>query len=114
VEQDGRVPAHRVIGSGVWHPVLHLAYYQIEHGRNQAAQDLMAEIGSQLLAIDDSVAMQRIVFYDQACICARAGQKEKALGLLARAFSLSPDLKKWSRQDPDLISLRGETILAED
>jgi len=46
------------------------------------------------------------VRYNLACCYALAGQAEKAMDALREALRLAPDLTEWSKQDPDLVSLR--------
>ena len=46
--------------------------------------------------------------YNAACIFARAGKLDGAFGLLEAALAQRKDLIEWSKQDPDLVSLRAD------
>lgn len=48
------------------------------------------------------------VIINAACLCARSGEKEKAMDLLERVFNKGWGKKDWVANDPDYDSLRGE------
>ena len=71
-EFGGKALAREVIGAGVWHPIVHLAYAEVERGQPDRAVELIDMLGQRVLGVDGSWAMRRIVTYDRACIAARA------------------------------------------
>jgi hypothetical protein len=106
--QDGRPLWRLIAGNSYTHPVTHLAQYYAEHGRVTYANQIQAEAAGLLAQLDDSPAWQGIVSYNLACHYALVGEKEKAMVGLRQALRLNPELTEWSKQDPDLASLRQE------
>lgn len=104
--REGRPLWRMLVGTAVEHPILHLAYYQIENGNLAEAARLQEACVARLLALDDSPAWRGTQVYNLACIQALSGQEEKALAHLSEALRLTPDLLEWSKQDPDLAGLR--------
>lgn len=49
--------------------------------------------------------------YNLACFYSRAGRAEEAIPLLRGSFEGAPDLKEWSRKDPDLDPIRDDSEL---
>jgi tetratricopeptide (TPR) repeat protein len=97
-----------ITGSVIVHPVMHLAQILIEQGRREAAHELQEDAARRLDALDDAPRWRGVVRYNLACHFALAGERERALGLLAEALSLHPGLREWSREDSDLVSLHGD------
>ena len=54
-------------------------------------------------------AWRGTTLYNLACANALAGRREKALALLREGLQLNPGLVAWSKSDPDLVSLHGES-----
>jgi tetratricopeptide (TPR) repeat protein len=106
--QDGRPLWRLIAGNSYAHPITHLAQYYAEHGRVAYANQIQAEAADLLAQLDDSPAWQGILSYNLACHYALVGEKEKAMAGLRRALGLNPELIEWSKQDPDLDSLRQE------
>jgi hypothetical protein len=69
-----------------------------------------AERARALIASDPPYGL---LFYNTACLEARAGQTAAALGHLRRAVELSPECAQLARGDADLASLRGDSAFAE-
>lgn len=91
------------------HPFMHVSQLHLELGHREAALALQARAADRLAAIDDSPAWLGVVRYNQACFYALAGELHQSLALLREALVLQPGLKEWSRQDTDLVSLRGDS-----
>ncbi len=102
-----------IAGYAILHPYSHLAGVAGKHGLAGVILESYQAIQAQLLALQDDPAWQASVYYDLACFCALAGEKERALHALATAFDHSPDLREWSQQDSDLDSLRSDPAFQE-
>jgi hypothetical protein len=98
----------RVIGNSVIHPLLHLGEYNAKHGQREHATRVQETMAPLLIALDDAPAWRGATVYNLACYYALASLKEKALTNLAEALRLDSNLIEWSRQDPDLASLRDD------
>jgi len=59
-----------------------------------------------MAALDPASSWQGTVEYNLACFYALHNLPQAALDCLASAFAQNPDLIDWSKQDPDLDSLR--------
>lgn len=104
--EEGTPLWRTILGAAFIHPLDHCASYLMEHGFSKKALELEETIFNQTTALDDTPVWIGIAQYNLACYYARAGQPEKALQILPEALLLAPNLKEWSRQDPDLISIR--------
>jgi hypothetical protein len=98
----------RVAGNSVIHPLLHFGEYGAKHGRREHATRVQETIAPLLIALDDTPAWRATTLYNLACYYALAGLKDKALANLAEALRLGSNLIEWSKQDPDLASLRDD------
>jgi hypothetical protein len=100
-------PAWRMIaGTGVMHPQLHLAEAYRNLGAARRAAEMVAALGEPLAGLDAGAGWQSTVRYNQACGEALLGEPEAALASLRAALALNRELVAWSREDPDLASLR--------
>jgi hypothetical protein len=97
--------AARLVGNVLWHAGNHLAGYYVENGNADHALQVMRDLQT-LYEPFEGGKHSGLIRYDTACIYARLGQAEQALALLPGAFQHDPDLIAWSRQDPDLVTLR--------
>ncbi|MBN1200546.1 MAG: ClbS/DfsB family four-helix bundle protein [Anaerolineae bacterium] len=98
-----------VAGSYVYHPMSHLWDYLYRHGHSDALGDLFGEqFVDRLLAVHDSDEWRGTAYYNLACIYALSGKTGLAIDKLAEALRLHPGLIDWSKQDPDLASIRDE------
>jgi hypothetical protein len=104
--QDGRPVWRMIVGNGVVHPTLHLADAYRNLGATRAAAEMVAAVGEPLAGLDADPAWQSVVRYNEACGQALLGQSAAALASLRTALALNPELVEWSREDPDLASLR--------
>jgi tetratricopeptide (TPR) repeat protein len=106
--QEGRPLWRLIVGNCYTHPISHLAQYYVEHGRVAYASQIQTEAADLLAQLDDSPSWQGIVRYNLACHYAVVGEGEKAISGLSQALRLNPELTEWSKQDPDLASIRRE------
>jgi hypothetical protein len=90
------------------HPLVHLAEYYQKKGDMQRAAELTGMLGEPLAVLDDSPRWTGTVHYNVACSYALLGQTDEAVEELGRALALVPQLVEWSKEDPDLDSLRNE------
>lgn len=93
------------ISNALVHPTEHFTTYQIQHGDLEKAVALNQQVVEQL-KINGNLFPYGYTIYNLACTYVKASLPDKALELLPEALALQPDLKDWSQQDPDLISLR--------
>ncbi|MBV7330572.1 tetratricopeptide repeat protein [Chloroflexi bacterium TSY] len=70
------------------------------HAGNEAVREEAIEQARRLVDPDDA--------YNMACVESIAGNREKALNLLAEALEKNPNQVDWARQDPDLLWLHDE------
>ncbi len=63
---------------------------------------------AELDQLADTPSWLGALYYNAACISARAGAIDKAFGQLETALKLRPDLIEWSKKDPDLVNLRSD------
>lgn len=96
----------RMAGSGFIHPLLHLTEFLRKSGQVGKALALSEQAADYGLRMSEDPEWQGVLHYNLACAYALAGEREQALTRLAEAFRLRPALAKWSRQDPDLASIR--------
>jgi tetratricopeptide (TPR) repeat protein len=108
VPWQGRPLWRLAAGTCFTHALIHLSEFYVERGDVDSATQIQEEMVQRLPALDDSSNWHGAIIYNRACFHAIAGQTEKAVARLAEALSLNPDLVEWSKQDPDLDSIRGE------
>jgi tetratricopeptide (TPR) repeat protein len=102
-DQERRSLAVQIMNNGFEHPVVHYADYYRRRGDLAKATQLY-EAG--VAAVADWPEQYGTARYNLACFYALNGQTEKALAELREALLLRPDLREWSQQDTDLVSLR--------
>jgi hypothetical protein len=106
--QEGRPLWRTTAGTGCLHPLLHLVELALERGDSRAAVEMFEGNMAALAAVSETDAWQGLLKYDLACVHALSGRKDEAITHLARALELREDLIEWSKEDPDLGSLRDE------
>jgi tetratricopeptide (TPR) repeat protein len=94
------------LGTGYTHVQLHMAEYYTARGRADKAGELWQAWGERVAPLDDDPEWQGLVHYNVACGLALGGNPEAAVEELRQAIELRPSITTWSRQDPDLSSLR--------
>jgi tetratricopeptide (TPR) repeat protein len=58
--------------------------------------------------LDESEDWQGLLQYNLTCHYALIGETERAIERLGEALKLNPELTEWSKEDPDLASIREE------
>lgn len=106
--QRGRSLFRQTIHNGYFHPIGHIAFWYSKRGDPRRGNRLMEDVTSQMLNLDESPAWQGQTIYNLACYYALSGDKQQAIERLSRAFSLSPDIAEWSKEDSDLASIWDE------
>lgn len=109
VAESGRSdrPAWRVhVSDHYTHVLQHLAQYHLDRQQRAQGLEYYRLMVDPLLTLDDSVEWQAVTRYNQACLYALAGSPQEAIPVLREALTRAPDLVPWSREDPDLDSLR--------
>ena len=114
-EDISRTDFHEVFGSksvgeqlvGYYysHLFYHLADYDFQNDRTEKAIRLMLDMPDRLAKFDDSPRTKAASYYNVACFFTGMDEFEEALKYLELALPLSPDLKSWAREDPDLAKL---------
>jgi len=106
---QGERPTWRLVaGNSSIHAMMHLAGLYMSRGDDSIAVQIVEDVSSLLSKIDDDPHWQGILLYNQACYHALTGHRGQALRLLRQGLFLNPELTEWSKEDPDLDSLRHE------
>lgn len=101
------VPLWRtVLGNTYWHVMTHLASYSAQEKDLQRAGQLGERMAQATIEFDPSEESRSIALYNLACLYAQIGQPERAIPLLRESFSMNSSLMPFSKEDPDLISLK--------
>lgn len=95
----------RTFHNGYFHPLWHLALLSNERGEGERGSQIMDDVTRNSLTLDESAPWQGQALYNLACFYALSGEKDKSLENLSQAFSLRPDMVKYSKEDADLESL---------
>lgn len=104
--QEGR-PLWRIIaGNGYIHPITHLAEYYFRRGDDNYAVKLHEQAADLTAKLTNSPDWLGVVKYNLACCYALSGQHKRAINELGESLKLNSDLTEWSREDPDLASIR--------
>lgn len=108
--EDRQRAKWRVIAADyVMHPMIHVWEYLQKHDYDAALAELFGEsFSDRLLAVSDSPDWRGPVLYNLACIYALSGQTQQAIEKLGEGLRITPSLVEWSKEDPDLASLRDE------
>ncbi len=106
--QNGRPIWRSVLGNGYLHPQEHIARIHVERGAIDQATRIQEAVVENMHSLDPDPASHGVGFYNLACFYATTNQPVKALVVLPEALRLNPELVEWSRQDPDLESLRND------
>ena len=106
--REGHPLISYVIGNGYIHVIAHLSMQLIQLGDRPAAERLQEQALQEVAKVDNSPENRGLLLYDLACLYATTGAGAKAIEKLSEAFTLRPDLVAWSKQDPDLDSIRDD------
>jgi hypothetical protein len=106
---QGERPVWRLVaGNSGIHTMMHLAGLYLERGDDPIALQVVEDASAILMKLDNNQNWQGTLLYNQACYHALTGHRGQALRLLSQGLSLNPGLTEWSKEDPDLESLRQE------
>jgi hypothetical protein len=81
-------------------------YFQRQDNFDKINELFGEQFAQDLLKVDSDESWQGTVYYNLACVYALADKIDSSLKNIARALSLNPGLKEWSRQDSDLASIQ--------
>ena len=95
-----------VQGNVYSHTLGHVAQYYADRGDLEQGDRLQEAVAAKLSGPDASALQHGTARYNLACYYSTTGRHEKALALLAEAFSLRPDLLEYAKQDTDMDPLR--------
>ncbi len=102
-------PGWRYIGGGTFnHTLIHLGEYYRDRGDIGRYVSYLEKMCQLSAGLDDDPSWRGNIDYNLACAHALSGQKQRALEELCEALRLNPRLVEWSKQDPDLESLRDD------
>jgi hypothetical protein len=88
-----------------WHDEWHFARYLAEHGKLEQGTALQENFVTQLRILPE---WEYIATYNLACYYSVSGMKQEAIATLKKALKMRPDMKEWSKEDPDLDNIREE------
>jgi Protein of unknown function (DUF1706) len=97
-----------IVGNSYIHPIAHMAEFYRNRGNRENAGKMIGEMARSMAGLDGSPVWQGNVKYNLACHHALLGAKAEAIRELLESLVLDPELADWSKQDPDLDSIRGE------
>lgn len=89
-----------------YHTLDHISGILYKRGETETAAQIHEDISKWMITLDDAEDWRGTTLYNLACFFALHNQEERALELLAQAYSLNSTLSEWSEQDNDLDSLR--------
>jgi hypothetical protein len=99
--------SERVVSDFMQHPSEHLTQLYRERGEATRAEQqdrATVEVIEELFG--KNTTMYGYAIYNLGCFYARNGEKERAITAVGEALQFIPSLVEWSKQDPDLDSLR--------
>jgi hypothetical protein len=100
-----------LVANCVWHPLYHLSAWLFDQGQRAQALALLEAYDGRLAALPLEPRIHALAAYDWAVLLLKDGARQQAVAKLRTAFGISAKLKEWARQDPDLASLHGDTVL---
>lgn len=100
----GRPVFNQFLGN-CWHDEWHYARYLAERGKVAEATKMHEAFVAQIKPIEEWYS---IAVYNLACFYSVSGMKEEAIKTLRKALKLRPDIKEWSKEDPDFDNIREE------
>ena len=100
----GRALYNQFLGD-CWHDEWHFSRYLAEHGKLEEGVALQENLVAQLKILPE---WEYIAVYNLACFYSVSGMKAEAITTLKKALKMRPDMKEWSKEDPDFENIRGE------
>lgn len=107
--ENPRILWQGFLGNAIEHPIFHLAELAELTGDSAVFLSLQERIFNEMIHLDSgNTEWEGSIRYNLACLYALNGQKESAIQSLRRSLELFPGLAEWSKEDPDLASIRTE------
>lgn len=103
---EGQTLAGIAADIGYQHPQEHLSGILSERGDVDAAESILMRMIEAMASFDESSRAHGTRIYNLACFYATHDMPDRALKNLSESLQLRPDLADWSKQDPDMDSLR--------
>lgn len=97
-----------VDGSPGDHLGAHLMWVYLEAGDVAGAESIQRWARDLNMRTQTDARSRAVADYNLACFYGRVGQPDEALPLLRAGFEGDPELKEWSRKDPDLDPIRDD------
>lgn len=88
------------------HDQEHLAQYYSDRHYLSKAIEIRERCVNRIMRTEVQARVKGGFLYNLACFYAQQNRLEKAAALLQEALTLAPDLKEYSKSDPDLAALR--------
>lgn len=88
------------------HAENHLSHMYLERGDKERAFKMQRDLIDTIGRFDPSPRVRGTAIYNFGCFLALHGDRAEAIECVRESFALRPDLLGFSRQDPDLNSLR--------
>lgn len=88
------------------HVATHIFWCHMEAGDEKAAEAILRWAQDLSARTSNSPRTHAVGTYNLACFYGRTGRVREALPLLNESFGVAPELKEWSRKDPDLDPIR--------
>ena len=108
---SGERPLYVVfLGPCYEHDQEHLAQYYSDRHDLPRAIEIREKCASRVIEAEVPARVKGAFLYNLACFYAQQNRLEKAAALLPEALTLAPDLKEWSKSDPDLAALRDQLV----
>ncbi|TMD64100.1 MAG: ClbS/DfsB family four-helix bundle protein [Chloroflexi bacterium] len=105
---EGRPLWDVILGSGYWHPQSHFTQFYLDRNDVLRATQIQEAWVAHMMQREVPTVMRSVVLYNLACFYATTNQVAIAREVLPQALALNPALTEYSKQDPDLASLRAE------
>jgi len=99
--------SERVVSDFMQHPSEHLTQLWREHGEaTRAEQQDRATVEALSELFGKKTTIYGYALYNLGCFYVGNGETDRAIAAVGEALPLIPSLVEWSKQDPDLDSLR--------
>lgn len=97
------------IGNCYEHDQEHLAQYYSDRHDLPRVMQVREKCANRIMQAEVPAWIKGWFLYNLACFYTQQNQLEKAAALLPEALTFAPDLKEWSKSDPDLVALRNQS-----
>lgn len=98
------------LGSCYEHDQEHLAQYNLDHHALPRAIEIREKCANRILQAEVPAWVKGSFLYNLACFYAQQNLQEKAAARLQEALTLAPNLTERSKSDPDLSTLREQSV----